>query len=279
MRYARPSQRPERFTLNPWSPLYGAALLGLGPNQRGPAKTTIYEDSSLRDNQGMLYGYTGAGNTPADKWQWDNLLRRWCVGANGSSDYILSPSLFSSASCATISAWIRMRGWNSLATVLAKSASGADFDLLVDGNERLFHWYFSTSDGNQSAASTTTPVLGTWYHVMVTLHAGEKARVIVNGIVENSVAQNHAWIGNASQFSIGMSYTRSSRWANADVADVLVASFDYAQFAPYLADPSNYDLRVGNVPLLLSVRRFWGTGLHRAGPVRRHKLLACLGGD
>ena len=83
MFYPRCRERYERFTLNPWSSLYdGLVFGGLGPNNRWSAGQGMYEDSTCYLNDGTLIGYTGAGNTPADKWQWNPFLRRFVLGAS-----------------------------------------------------------------------------------------------------------------------------------------------------------------------------------------------------
>ena len=65
MWYPKLSQRPEWFTLNPESPLHrGLVFAGLG-RVHGAGN---YFDSSPYRNHGTLTGYTGAGNTPANRW-------------------------------------------------------------------------------------------------------------------------------------------------------------------------------------------------------------------
>ena len=72
-----PNSRPDDFDLNTNSVLaQGLVFAGLGRF----VGSTHYHDSSLYKNNGTLTGYTGAGNTPADKWQWDATLRRWMLG-------------------------------------------------------------------------------------------------------------------------------------------------------------------------------------------------------
>ena len=93
MRYRPLSRRPDRFWLNPWSPL-AAGLLGayLGPNRLGPASITAYEDAGPLGLHGSLSGYTGAGNMPADRCYWDPTLRRFALGFNGSGDRAVLPT-------------------------------------------------------------------------------------------------------------------------------------------------------------------------------------------
>ena len=61
-------ERPEHFVLTPnqTHPYRdGARFLGLGGGYC--AKSMKFDDSSLYGNHGTLTGYTGAGNTPADR--------------------------------------------------------------------------------------------------------------------------------------------------------------------------------------------------------------------
>jgi hypothetical protein len=73
------TERPETFRLNLLHPLArGLVFAGLGMG----GKTFLYKDSS-RDsggNDGTLTGYTGAGNTPVDRWS--RALGRACLTFN-----------------------------------------------------------------------------------------------------------------------------------------------------------------------------------------------------
>lgn len=84
-----PRQRPrEDFVLNPNNNLYNGlqfALLGRG------AGTKVAIDSSPYGRNGILTGYSGNGDLPSDKWQFDATIGRWALGFDGSDDIVTSP--------------------------------------------------------------------------------------------------------------------------------------------------------------------------------------------
>ena len=97
-------ERPEQFQLDRNHPLFvGLVFAGLA---QFPG-STLYHDSAC-GSDGVLTGYSGAGDTPADKWQWDPYLRRMILGFDGSDDYVLTscPALAGAADF-TLSFWAK----------------------------------------------------------------------------------------------------------------------------------------------------------------------------
>jgi hypothetical protein len=76
----------------------GAVLLGLGQSHH----SLRYRDESDKGNHGVLVGYTGAGNTPADRWE--RRLGRPSLGFQTAGDYVSLPVSFSSETF-TVALW------------------------------------------------------------------------------------------------------------------------------------------------------------------------------
>jgi hypothetical protein len=293
MRHTRPSQCPERFRLNPWSPLADAVFLGLGPNQRGSAGTTDYEDSSPYGGHGVLTNYAGSGDAPAERWRFDNYLKRWALGLDGSDDFVqFGPSpqnTWTQNTPFTLAAWVKSAA--NLGTLFQNGISSGNWDGIwwswgLDGNnlheielhDSSLHYIYKMA----SAAATQN----VWHHLAATNSGlGTEAGLTVwnNGVAVSqsgghygtvALSTNRAWrIGATTKTPPGYPLSGS-------VSCVMAwQRMLPAAWIASLADPANVDLRVGGVPLILPVRRFWPGGFRRVGPVRRRKLLACAGGD
>jgi len=65
-------------------------------------------------------------------------------------------------------------------------------------------------------------------------------------------------VGSTSWNSIyGLFLGNNYQTTSGNVADFCVSRVDWSQYLKHTADPSNIDLRVGGVPLILPERIFW----------------------
>ena len=102
MRRAR-TERPENFEVDLSHPLMrGAVLLGLGQSHH----SFRYRDESDKGNHGLLTGYTGAGNTPVDRW--GRALGRAVLGFDRIGDKVPCAQSVSASATGTYAAWTNL---------------------------------------------------------------------------------------------------------------------------------------------------------------------------
>jgi len=239
MRRAR-TERPENFEVDLSHPLMrGAVLLGLGQAHH----SIRYRDESQYGNHGVLTGYTGAGDTPADRWVWIDTLGRRGLGFDGSDDYVLSPCplVLSTTSPLSASWWSKAASVNSLRAFLAiQTATGNAYQLIsvwyASGFRGLFCGRFGTS--NLSAKPSVAITQTDWHHFCLTCIGGSSALVLyVDGKLNSAVANANVGVGNPG---IYLGYAYSSYYTALTMADVIVHSrvLSAAEIMR-LADPSN----------------------------------------
>jgi hypothetical protein len=197
------------------------------------------------------------------------------LGFNGSTDYVACLASREVAGSITISAWINATFATNRKSVIfsnypAAQNTGVLFEVgygAGNGNTNLAlitpntGWAFGVSMG-------TTPLLT---HLAVTVVATVGVTFYINGVFSSFVSDaTSSVIASTSPCSLGRCDAYTTNYLLGYLADVCVwnrvlAAYEIAA----LADPSNTDLRIGGVPLIQSMRRYWPTGVTLATGNRR----------
>jgi hypothetical protein len=254
--YPKLRDRPQDFRLNGNSPLArGLVFAGLGRMPR----QGLYWDSSFARNHGTLTGYTEAGNTPVDQWKWDSCLRRWVLGFDGVADYISSGLEQTTLGTAfTYMTWAYptiASNYRGIAGPHESDHRGIVFFQYADG------WTVSAGLGD-SWASGVSPIplpLNAWSHLCAVWDESSGSLVIsvyLNGtFFASSTTAGKTLCRSSLGLWVGRAFEGGNRYFLGNVGDFIVMNGNGSGFASVFADPSNTDLRVGNVPLILSPRR------------------------
>ena len=259
--YQLMTERPESFDLNIESPLYrGLVFAGLGSVSKGYR----YTDSSIQGNHGTLTGFSGAGDTPAAQWRWDGYLRRWVLGFDGSNDYVLHG--FSSAMenpNFTVSFWLDMTGapggFGGVIGNLHDSGGGVygGWQVLFRQNSLVGYLLKASSSGSVELVSPywLLPSLGSLWPVSVRVTHWQTVRFTAGANSGTRSQSTTTFKSVGSPLKLGYDeYTDCH--LQGSLGDVLVHNRVLADGEiAALADPSNVDLRVGGVPLILPPRR------------------------
>ena len=222
-----PSQRPEHFSLNPYSSLNeGLMFAGLG----GGATTNLYADSSGHGFDGSLTNM----NAPTD-WVWEPELNRFALDFDGTNDYIQGSGAGVSGINISIALWARFDKVNTIAALFANRANNTNGSLLFLLSSKI------TWDNTTSASRWATnyvPSLATWTHLVLTGDAAGR-KLYVNGVLNDTGSAGTAITGyvdfrigsdtSAVQYPIGASFSDFCLYKRA------LAPSEIQQ----LADPSN----------------------------------------
>ncbi len=248
-------ERPPEFDLNPQASLArGLGLAGLARFTR----STRYHDSSLYGslygNHGTLTNYTGAGDTPADMWQWDNYLGRWVLGfaAANPANYVAMSFPFSYPTN-TFTCWINLTDSDTNGSIPWGTATT---------NACYWQLQSTTLVVVQTASCTVTSTNfwnSTWMHLAFLNYgnaAGTKKEVWCNGVLIGTTTNAATALASGTlAWRLG-AWTSNTDWrCRGKLADpcfygrVLSASEISA-----LADPSNVMLSGLILPLR---RRLW----------------------
>ena len=172
------TERPETFEVDLSHPLMrGAVLLGLGQSHH----SFRYRDESDKGNHGTLTGYTGAGNTPADRWE--RRLGRPSLGFQTAGDYVSLPVSFSSETF-TVALWAS--GFQYTKSFVIGDSGSTPYNRFILGavehTDNLTAWI---GDGS-TYGYITTPFLDTkctqLHHFAVTRQSGATPRMYVDGV-------------------------------------------------------------------------------------------------
>lgn len=259
MAYRRLQQRPADFRLDPRSPLHeGLVFAGLG---RAPG-TFTYFDSSPSCNDGTLNGYSGAGDTPADRWQYAPPLGRWSLSLDGGTrqmSAIASGLPVYATDAFTIAFWHNTPAVVSLANlfgfgdILPTNGGGGTERYIIT---YLGHYYFwgSNADWDTGIAVDADE---TWHHIAFTFD-GAYLQFYRDGVPSAGPSASPGFGTTSIHITIGGGHSVAASSLFSTVADPLIFSrtLSAAEIAA-LADPSNADLRVGSGsdPLILPVTR------------------------
>ncbi len=129
---------------------------------------------------------------------------------NGANDYVVADIVagggYSNGITAEAWVWPDPSWTNSDAMIVAFNTNGFNNHFFMGynaSNNRFF--YFDNVAGNRFSANTFAT--GNWYHVAVTITAGNFMRLYVNGVQEATFATTNVWIPQSdSYFSIGQEW-------------------------------------------------------------------------
>jgi len=257
--YPRMRERPPEFRVNPESPLYnGLVIAGLGG--AGSIGSNWYPDASPYKAHGTLYNMD-----PNTDWVWVPELSRFALDFDGSNDYVTVPrGSHDWTGTVTVACWYFPRvTWNGC-------TFGFNYDREFDC--RLMYgntaWYQSNGAGGYNEYTFPATSLNAWGHNCIFRDsAAKQIKKYNNGNPVGSAAiYTNTPYSSTYPFYIGRRHTGVHE--NAIISDLCVwlRVLFPAEIAA-LADPSNVDLRVGGVPLILPPRRrFWPVVSEQAIP-------------
>ena len=165
--------RPENYRINSGHPLYNGMAFG---NFGGNPRTLRYQDDSSGQNNGTLTGYSTDptnANSPGNQWQWDNYLRRWVLGFDGSADYV-SATLVPATSYTKV-AWVNLSANGNYPAVMCFGSSE---------NEDL-RFYGTTRVAQLNNVSGDAVTVGTWSH-LAGVCIGTTGTLYQNGVSKGS---------------------------------------------------------------------------------------------
>lgn len=262
--YPKLRERPLEFRINYEAPLAdGLVFAGLGGH--GCVGSMVYPDSSLYGNHGRLTNMDAATD-----WVWVPELSRFAVDFDGSNDYIPIGNINNGASKLTISAWTWLRTATGFQNIINKNVNycfrwriqnnGVDCWLLLSNGTSYAVYTASWTHPQQQwghflTHATTGGGRVKWYYngskiADVPCYTSSIATSPVDGAIGSARPSpaTEPWKGILSDVSV---------WSRI-LSDNEIAA---------LADPSNVDLRVGGVPLILPPRRrFWPVVSEQALP-------------
>jgi hypothetical protein len=224
-----PRTRPEIFRINPLVPLArGLVFAGLGCAPR----TFFYKDSSResKGDDGLLTGYSGAGDTPADEWQYVPQLGRFGLGFVGGKHEVTLASTLSLGTTYTLSVWWKLT--NTTTYLLGSALTGYRYGFAVTSTQ-IWHSVHDTDQRYINVAYNGT-VAGVWTHFGL-VRIGTSVSVYLNG---RQVGTTQTLQANAPAF-----YNRLAQnvgWLNGSITDLCI--YSVALSAPRLielSDPSN----------------------------------------
>lgn len=245
--YPKLRERPAYFRLNQNSPLYdGLVFAGLG-DQRCIGGMD-YWDSSPYCNMGKLTNMDAATD-----WVWVPELSRFALDFDGLDDYVAVPrGTHDWTGTVTVACWYFPRVTYNGCTFGFNYDREFDCRLLYSST----YWYQSNGAGGYDAYRFPATSLNAWGHNCIFRDSATKQiKKYNNGNPVGSAATyTNTPYSSTYPFYIGRRY--SGVYENAIISDLCVwlRVLFPAEIAA-LADPSNVDLRVSGVPLILPPRR------------------------
>ena len=272
--YPKMRERPQEFRINYGAPLAeGLVFAGLGGH--GCVGSMVYPDSSLYANHGTLTNMDAA-----TAFIWDDKLRRLVLTFDRTrSQYVIS-TYRSVGVIHSIVFWLwqtetAIAGGRSKGAILWRDGSGigACMSWFQPEMNDDYECYFMNIDGTRNSyvsvrGTGTQP--RTWHHYVFVANAGQKATNYRDGVYYSGSDYGPSTSGTRREgvlWKLGDSQSRT-RFMDGFMADILCFSSKLTQDdAKNLADPSNVDLRVGGIPLILPPRRrFWPVVSEQAIP-------------
>jgi hypothetical protein len=238
MKRAR-TERPENFEVDLSHLLMrGAVLLGLGQAHH----SIRYRDESDKGNHGTLTGYTGAGNTPADRW--GRALGRFCLSGNGTSSYAAfpAPSGLSNLKPFSLSLWAKRTDGATTQRGLVSLQLSSPTDQLAavywwDTYNGL--WVARAQASAQGAKVGAAFTQSNWNHFVVTSLGGAvRNSIYVNGRLNDAAVPDAMTASAVGIMVLGNIYYNFG--AAAQFCDLLIHDrvLSVAEIN-MLADPSN----------------------------------------
>jgi len=218
------TQRPNTFRIDPLHPLArGLVFAGLGMGYG----TYFYKDSSResKGNDGTLTGFTGEGNTPADRWQWRD--GRAVLDFAGASTHVLLPKI------RLVPPW--SLGWRSVG---AGGVLGDEY--LADGTGLNFVWFLSgvflrLYVANEYIKDFAVTGYTSWRHYMFSCD-GTNVSLYLDGKYFDAASCNRSF----SLVNLGAGYNLWQEAFTGKLSDVTAFSRVLsAAEINMLADPSN----------------------------------------
>lgn len=256
--YPKMRERPMEFRINYDAPLAeGLVFAGLGG--RGCIGSMVYPDSSLYANHGRLVDMDAATD-----WVWDGKLRRFVLHFTGmSGEQVLFDKTVSETPLYTRMVWV-VHGvvTGSYPQIFTKQPFYGFYEEPRGYVRAREH----DPTGTRILDSSFNPfVSGEWFHAAVT-YDNTTFRLYSNGVQSASVVNANKTIamGPTQQFSDDYRYYT---WDGGICDGLIWTRALVSEEISQLADPSNVDLRVGGVPLILPPRRrFWPVVSEQAVP-------------
>lgn len=253
--YPRMRERPPEFRINPGSQLWSGLALAVLGHTPG---SIIVKDSGPIGLVGKL-----VGTIPEDSWRWLEPIKRFGMYFDGVDDYVVfSPTPYWPGAPLSLCAYVTN-------DYTANNAGAAIVYTHMGGLQQSV-WGIRYPDGLFLGDSNKQVYLGGTF-VNTIRHVASVADATTqygysNGVYKGSALNALSFPGPRT-YALGL---RGASWAplwKGLIADVLIffRIITPSEIAA-LADPSNVDLRVGGVPLILPPRRRLFTTAVATGP-------------
>lgn len=246
--YPRMRERPPEFRINPESPLYnGLVIAGLGG--AGSIGSNWYPDASPYKAHGTLYNMD-----PNTDWVWVPQLSRFALDFDGSNDYVTVPrGSHDWTGTVTVACWYFPRVERNGDTFGFNYSHEFGCRLGVQG--RALWRQSNGAGGSVQFYFPGTPVREWGHNCFFRDSATKQIKKYNNGNPVGSAATyTNTPLSSTYPFYIGRYHVGNSD--NAIISDFCVwLRVLFPAEISALADPSNVDLRVGGVPLILPPRR------------------------
>lgn len=260
--YPKMRERPMEFRINYDAPLAeGLVFAGLGGH--GCVGSMVYPDSSLYGNHGTLTDMDAATN-----WVWDDKLSAWSTRHNNGY-VLLSQAAHTGSDSFTVSCWI-----NSDSVQNRYAGIVSSWPIQSSSRQWMVEKYSTqcgiTVNNNAVTARFSWSLVSSGWHNIIGRATLDRSALeaFADGILQ---AQNLSYTGAgapSSQTSIGTNIGYTPYLFKGLISSVLIYNRSITDpEISALADPSNVDLRVGGVPLILPPRRrFWPVVSEQAVP-------------
>ena len=190
MRYLRETERPDDFQVDLGADLFRGLRFANFGRVRGSLK---YVNECDPVNPGALTGFTGAGNTPPDRW--GRALGRACLSTQTTGDYVaLTGSAVLTGVPISMSCWFNPDEATSDGYTIALGTSGgsgqpffglAKFGSLTGDPLR------ATSGGIGYASSARSFLSGAWQHGAAVFTSATARQVYLDGVAGTDNAANN----------------------------------------------------------------------------------------
>ena len=268
--YPKMRERPAEFRINPASPLYdGLVLACLGYQAWGSTRIC---DHSLWHNHVSMTGVDAASG-----WRWDSTLQRFVLRCDGTNDKGEITPFRPSDVPRTIAWWGnqdstgdgRFRG----VITLAAAAGIACQCVYQPETTQDFEVFWRNTDSTRNSYCAIRGYFWeaqVWQHVVCVHQHGKKAKVYGNGTDLGGTDGGASRPGTLREVDYCYLFDsmKSTRYFKGTVADILAWNkYLTASHIAEIADPSNIDLRIGGIPLILPPRRrYWPVVSEQAIP-------------
>ena len=271
--YPKMRERPEEFRINPAWPYYGNIAFACFPS-------TVF---GLRQNDRSPYGKAAtpaSGVTSSNVWL-DSQLRRFTILSNNNTQYwSYGVGRLQISDTMTVLSYARVLATPNLYTrLVSKHGTTYGFTCALVSHYSVPTPFFGFSttgtDWNYAFAGTdATPVALSWYHLgfvrnqnLIGMYLN--GRWYVGGdfpktnAPTNPLYQVSQDIRVCSDAVVGGSEFQAAEYSDIVILNCVLSSSEHEQ----IADPSNLDLRIGGIPLILHPRRrYWPVVSEQAVP-------------